>query len=98
ASASLGAIWSSASPEFGVKSVLDRFSQIEPKLLFAVDAYGYGGKHFSRRAEIEQIRNGLPSLTHTVVQVRSAEPLPEGVIAFDALGAGAASGSVELEF
>ncbi|MEZ4232508.1 MAG: acetoacetate--CoA ligase [Polyangiaceae bacterium] len=84
--ASLGAIWSSASPEFGVKSVLDRFSQIEPKLLLAVDSYVYGGKRFSRRAEIEQIRAGLPTLSHVVVQRRDPEQeLPVGVKAFASL-------------
>lgn len=98
ASASLGAIWSSASPEFGVKSVLDRFSQIEPKLLFAVDAYSYGGKHFSRRAELEQIRSGLPTLSHTVVQVRSDEPLLDGAIAFEQLGDACAEPPRALEF
>jgi acetoacetyl-CoA synthetase len=44
ACASLGAVWSSCSPDFGVGSVVDRFAQIEPKVLFAVDGYRYGGK------------------------------------------------------
>ena len=51
ASASLGAIWSSCSPDFGVDAVLDRFAQIEPKVLFAADGYSYGGKPFSRLAD-----------------------------------------------
>lgn len=66
AAASLGAVWSSCSPEFGVPSVLDRFRQIEPKLLIAVDRYVYGGKSFDRSAELAQIRAGLPSLVATV--------------------------------
>lgn len=62
ASASLGAIWSSAAPEFGVKSVLDRFQQIEPSVLLACDGYRYGGKHFERRRELTEIAGALPSL------------------------------------
>ena len=49
ATASVGAIWSSCSPDFGPASVIDRFAQIEPKVLFAVDGYSYGGKRFDRR-------------------------------------------------
>ncbi|MFO7178585.1 MAG: acetoacetate--CoA ligase [Pseudomonadota bacterium] len=66
ATASLGAIWSSCSPEFGVGSVLDRFRQIEPKVLIAVDEYVYGGRRFDRRAELERVRGALPSLRATV--------------------------------
>ena len=55
ACASIGAIWSSAAPEFGARSVIDRFSQIEPKLLLAVDGYRYGGREFDRRSEVEAI-------------------------------------------
>ena len=49
ATASIGAIWSSAAPEFGARSVIDRFAQIEPKVLLAVDGYRHGGKDFDRR-------------------------------------------------
>jgi len=62
ASASLGAIWSSAAPEFGVKSVLDRFQQIEPSVLLTCDGYRYGGKRFERAAEVREIASALPSL------------------------------------
>ncbi len=62
ASASLGAIWSSAAPEFGVKSVLDRFRQIEPSVLLACDGYRYGGKRFDRTREVAEIAGALPSL------------------------------------
>jgi acetoacetyl-CoA synthetase len=55
ATASIGAIWSSAAPEFGARSVVDRFSQIEPKVLLAVDGYRYGGKDFDRREVVESI-------------------------------------------
>ena len=62
ATASLGAIWSSAAPEFGVKSVLDRFRQIEPRVLLTCDSYLYGGKRFDRSAEVREIAAALPSL------------------------------------
>ncbi len=55
ATASIGAVWSSAAPEFGARSVIDRFSQIEPKVLLAIDGYRYGGKDFDRRAQVEEI-------------------------------------------
>ena len=54
AAASLGAIWSSCSPDFGARSVIDRFAQIEPKVLIACDGYGYGGKEFSRAAMLRR--------------------------------------------
>jgi acetoacetyl-CoA synthetase len=55
ATASLGAVWSSAAPEFGARSVCDRFSQIEPKVLLAIDGYRYGGKDFDRGAAVDAI-------------------------------------------
>jgi len=55
ATASLGAIWSSAAPEFGVRSVCDRFGQIEPKILLAIDGYRYGGRDFDRTAAVAEI-------------------------------------------
>ncbi|HWX98201.1 MAG TPA: acetoacetate--CoA ligase [Solirubrobacteraceae bacterium] len=67
ATASLGAIWSSAAPEFGARSVIDRFAQIEPKVLLAVDGYRHGGKDFDRTAVIESILAELPTVEHTVV-------------------------------
>jgi acetoacetyl-CoA synthetase len=77
ATASLGARWSSCSPEFGVKSVLDRFQQIAPKVLLAVDGYGYGGKSFDRGDAVREMAAALPSLAQTVVVSRlGAPPLP----------------------
>jgi acetoacetyl-CoA synthetase len=67
ASASIGAIWSSCSPDFGAASVIDRFAQIEPKALFAVDGYRYGGKDFDRRDVVAQLQEAMPSLERTVV-------------------------------
>ncbi|MFA9444769.1 acetoacetate--CoA ligase [Egicoccus sp. AB-alg6-2] len=67
ACASIGAIWSSCAPEFGVKAVVDRVRQIEPKVLFAVDGYRYGDRVVSRVDEVAAIRDALPSLRATVV-------------------------------
>jgi acetoacetyl-CoA synthetase len=75
ATASLGAVWSSCAPEFGVAAVLDRFQQIEPKVLMAVTGYRYGARTIDRRDDLEQIRAGLPSVTATVV-VDLVEGLP----------------------
>jgi acetoacetyl-CoA synthetase len=62
ATASLGAVWSSCPPEFGVESVLDRFTQISPKVLFACPGYTYAGKPFDRRADVARLRAALGSL------------------------------------
>jgi acetoacetyl-CoA synthetase len=67
ATASLGAVWSSCSPDFGPASVIDRFAQIEPKVLFAVDGYRYGGKDFDRRETVAELQAAMPSLQRTVV-------------------------------
>jgi acetoacetyl-CoA synthetase len=67
ATASLGAIWSSCSPDFGAGSVIDRFAQIEPKVLFAVDGYRYGGKDFDRRDTLARLQAEMPTLERTVV-------------------------------
>jgi acetoacetyl-CoA synthetase len=67
ASASIGAVWSSCSPDFGPASVIDRFAQIEPKVLFAVDGYRYGGKDFDRRDVVAELQTAMPSLRRTVV-------------------------------
>ncbi len=75
ATASIGAVWSSCSPDFGPASVVDRFAQIEPKVLFAVDGYRYGGKDFDRTATIAQLQEAMPSLERTVVlPYLAAEP------------------------
>ncbi|MEV4350635.1 acetoacetate--CoA ligase [Actinoplanes sp. NPDC049596] len=66
ATASLGAIFSSCAPEFGVRSVIDRWQQIEPKVLVAVDGYMYGDKAVDRRAEVAAIVEALPSIEHRV--------------------------------
>jgi acetoacetyl-CoA synthetase len=67
ATASLGAIWSSCSPDFGARAVHDRFAQIEPAVLLAVDGYVYGGKRFDVRGTVQQLREKLPTLAATVL-------------------------------
>ncbi len=74
ATASLGAIWTACSPDFGATSVIDRFAQIAPKVLIAVDGYAYGGRRFDRRAEVSSIAAALPGL--------------EALVTVDYLGAG----------
>ena len=65
--ASIGATWSSCAPEFGIRSVVDRFAQIEPKVLLAVDGYRYGGKDFDRSETIAALQAQLPTLRRTLV-------------------------------
>jgi acetoacetyl-CoA synthetase len=67
ASASIGAIWSSCSPDFGASSVIDRFAQIEPKVMFCVDGYRYGGKDFDRLDAVAEIAAGIGGLERIVV-------------------------------
>jgi acetoacetyl-CoA synthetase len=62
ATASIGAIWSSCGPDFGTRGVVDRFAQLEPKVLLCVDGYQYGGKPFDRRAVVDELRAAMPSL------------------------------------
>jgi acetoacetyl-CoA synthetase len=67
ATASLGAIWSSCSPDFGASSVVDRFAQIEPKVLFCVDGYRYGGRDFDRTEVVAGLQSAMLTLERTVV-------------------------------
>ena len=67
ATTSLGAIWSSCSPDFGIRGVLDRFGQIEPKLLFCADGYLYGGKEYDSQDKVREILAGLPTVRQCVV-------------------------------
>jgi acetoacetyl-CoA synthetase len=67
ACASIGAVWSSCSPDFGARSVVDRFAQIEPKMLFCVDGYRYGGRDFDRLDVVAGLQREIPSLERTVV-------------------------------
>ncbi|MCX8017160.1 MAG: AMP-binding protein, partial [Rhodocyclaceae bacterium] len=67
AAASLGAVFTSASPDFGVQGVLDRFGQVNPKLLFVADGYYYNGKTFDSLAKVKEIAAGLPSVKQVIV-------------------------------
>ena len=84
ATASLGAIWSSCSPDFGVRGVLDRFGQIEPKVLFCADGYLYGGKEYDSQDKVREILAGLPTVRQCVV--------------LDYLGAKASAGKALADF
>lgn len=80
ATASLGATWVSCPPEFGPAAVLDRFGQVEPSVLLAVDGYRYGRKAVDRRAEVAAVRAGLPGVRAVVhLPYLSGEPLPDAV-------------------
>jgi len=74
ASASIGAIWASCSPDFGWRGALDRFRQLSPKVLFCVDGYQYGGRWFDRSDELRQIVAGLDGLAQVIWLPRAAEP------------------------
>jgi len=78
ATASLGAVWSSCSPDFGVNGVVDRFGQIEPKILFTADGYRYNGKRIDSLPTAAAIVEQLPTVTRTiVVSFLDDEPVPE---------------------
>jgi acetoacetyl-CoA synthetase len=78
ATTSLGAIWSSCSPDFGVDGVVDRFSQIEPRLLFAADGYFYNGRRYERLEQVTAIQNAIPSIEKAViVPYTQTAPLPD---------------------
>jgi acetoacetyl-CoA synthetase len=84
AATSLGAVWSSCSPDFGIKGVLDRFGQIEPKVLFTANGYSYNGKSFDSLARVADIISQLPSIQKVVVvpyteQQADLGPIPNAV-------------------
>ncbi len=78
-----GAVWSSAAPEFGARTVIDRFSQIDPAVLFVADGYRFGGKDFDRSAEIAAIRAALPTVRRVVwlpyLDASSQAPFPDAL-------------------
>jgi acetoacetyl-CoA synthetase len=78
ACASVGAVWSSSSPDFGAGSVIDRFAQIEPKVLIAVDGYRYGGKDYDRTEVVARLQAEIPTLEKTVVLPYLSEELDLG--------------------
>jgi acetoacetyl-CoA synthetase len=84
AASSLGAVWSSCSPDFGVQGVLDRFSQIEPKVLITTDGYRYAGKPIDITGKVAQVREALPSVGLVIV-VPFLDPGREAGFAGDAV-------------
>ncbi|WP_435101268.1 acetoacetate--CoA ligase [Arhodomonas sp. AD133] len=104
ATAGIGAIWSSASPDFGANGIQDRFGQIEPKVLIAVNGYGYNGKTFSRLAQVEDLQQRMPSI-RCVIMISNLpeEPIPDsdGIVSWDAAladGRGAEAQFEQLPF
>ena len=101
AAASLGALWSSCSPDFGVAGTLDRFGQIGPKMLIAADHYHYAGKRHDCCDKVEQLRAGLPSLKATVLLSPTGDEPElakvEGALSFNRLAA-AHEPEEEIEF
>src|SRR5207244_10085102 len=85
ATASLGAVWSSCSPDFGVQGVLDRFGQIQPKVLFCDDGYCYGGKEFDSQEKAAQVLEKLPSVEECVVIDYLGAPATAGTSLYDFL-------------
>ncbi len=101
AAASIGAVWSSCSPDFGIGGVLDRFGQIEPKVLFTADGYVYGGKRQDSLSRVRGILDRLPSVRKTVVvpYVSEAPDLSgaRGAVLFDDFAGSAPAGPPEFE-
>ncbi len=102
ACASLGAVWSSCSPDFGSPSVLDRFQQIEPKVLIAVDGYRWNGKSYDRRTAVAELQAALPTLEKIILVTRVSDGSPvEGlehtVLWDEALDASASATTLDFE-
>jgi acetoacetyl-CoA synthetase len=79
ATLSLGAVWASCAPEFGHRAIIDRFSQIEPKVLLAVPGYVFGGKPIDRTEEVVDIRAALPSVEHVVAVPYGPGAIPDAI-------------------
>ncbi|WP_214366756.1 acetoacetate--CoA ligase [Pseudonocardia sp. H11422] len=88
ATASLGAVWASCAPEFGARSVVDRFAQIEPTVLLTVAGYTYGDKDIDKRDEVAAIRAGLPSVEHVVAVPYGPHAVGDGARAWGELVGG----------
>lgn len=91
ATASLGATWAACATEFGPRSVMARFQQVEPKVLLAVPGYGYRDRYISRAQELAAIRDGLPTLTQLIGVAYGSGVLPPDALPWDELVARAAS-------
>ncbi|MCP9988813.1 acetoacetate--CoA ligase [Streptomyces sudanensis] len=91
ATAAVGGVWTSCAPDFGARSVLDRFQQVEPVVLFTVDGYRYGGKEHDRRDTVAELRRELPTLRAVVHIPLLGTDAPEGALEWDALTSGTAA-------
>ena len=80
ATAAVGGVWTSCAPDFGARSVLDRFQQVEPVVLFTVDGYRYGGKAHDRRETVAELRRELPTLRAVVHIPLLGTEAPEGAL------------------
>ncbi|WJV50142.1 acetoacetate--CoA ligase [Streptomyces flavofungini] len=87
ATAAVGAVWTSCAPDFGARSVLDRFQQVEPVVLFTVDGYRYGGKEHDRRDTVAELRRELPTVRAVVHIPQLGTAAPEGALEWSALTA-----------
>ena len=94
ATASLGAIWAACAPEFGARSVIDRFAQIEPKVLLAIGGYGFRDRYVDRREEVEAIRGRLTTLEHVVSVPYGEAEVPDAVAWADLVSE---TGALEFE-
>jgi acetoacetyl-CoA synthetase len=85
ATTSIGAIWASCSPDFGWRGIIDRFSQLTPKVMFCVDGYSYGGKDYDRTAELRQVAAAIPSLEQVIFlsHLHPGRPSPPAAGALD---------------
>lgn len=79
ATASIGAVWSSTSPDFGIKGVLDRFQQIKPKIVLAADGYLYGGKYINTQDKLQSIVDALPSVEKVIVATYVETPALDNI-------------------
>ncbi|XP_038945669.1 acetoacetyl-CoA synthetase isoform X1 [Rattus norvegicus] len=105
AAASIGAIWSSTSPDFGVNGVLDRFSQIQPKLIFSVEAVVYNGKEHGHLEKLQRVVKGLPDLQRVVLipyvlprEKIDISKIPNSMFLDDFLASGTGAQAPQLEF
>ncbi|WP_163504892.1 acetoacetate--CoA ligase [Fodinicola acaciae] len=97
AAASLGVVWSSCSPDFGPRAIFDRFAQIEPVVLFAVNGYCYGGNTFDATPTVQRLRDEIPSLRATVLVDYVDGPSLDGTLAWDDFLAGGAGDELAFE-
>jgi len=102
ATVSAGGVWTACSPDLGISSVLDRFAQLQPRFLFCVDGYRYGGKSWSRHGQIRELVAGLPSVEATILvpnlDGESAEIAVDGAKSWDALFDAAPDPQGDIEF